>query len=253
MTPRPNELLELADVPQGVLPAQPQWNAREASRLRVLQDVPAGTLLVHEVYASIQGESTYAGLPCTFVRLTGCHLRCRWCDTPHAFKEGQVRTHAELLAQIASLSPKMVEFTGGEPLAQPEIYPLMTAVADAGYTVLLETSGSLSVRDVDPRVVIILDLKCPSSGEFEANDYENLALLKPCDEVKFVIGDRQDFDWAVSIVREYGLLPQPVLFAPVFGELEYSVLCQWIVETGLPIRFQLQMHKHIWHPKQRGV
>lgn len=227
--------------------------AKQAGRLRVLEKVPPGMLLLHEVYASIQGESTFAGLPCTFIRLTGCNLRCRWCDTPHAFTQGHTVTAADVLEEVAKLGVKLVEITGGEPLAQAEVYPLMTSLADAGYTVLLETSGSISVKHVDPRVTVILDMKCPGSGEVEANLYENLDLLKPTDEVKFVIADRADFDWAVRLVREYNLTTRPVLFGPVFGEIDYQQLCQWIVATGLNIRFQLQMHKHIWDPQQRGV
>jgi 7-carboxy-7-deazaguanine synthase len=243
----PSSLDVLSNVEQGLT------RERYAARLRVLQDAPAGLLMVHEIYASIQGESTYAGLPCTFVRLTGCHLRCRWCDTPHAFTQGEAVSPGEVLDKIRSLTPKMVEITGGEPLCQPGVHDLITQIADAGYKVLLETSGSLSIRQVDPRCTVILDLKCPSSGECQANDYENLRLLKADDEVKFVVANRADFDWAVTMVRQHELHVRPVLFAPVFGELEYATLCQWIVETGLPIRFQLQIHKHIWHPQQRGV
>ena len=224
-----------------------------ARRLTVLDDVPAGSLLIHEIYASIQGESTYAGLPCTFVRLTGCHLRCRWCDTPHAFVEGRPMTIDQVVGRVLELPPEMVELTGGEPLAQAGALDLMRRLADAGKRVLLETSGGLPIDEVDPRVVVILDLKCPSSGEEAANRYQNLQRLKPTDEVKFVVGDRADFDWAVAKVREHDLLQRPVLFAPVFGELPYQQLCEWILESRLPIRFGPQLHKHIWDPLARGV
>lgn len=160
---------------------------------------------------------------------------------------------AEVVRAVEELPTHMVELTGGEPLAQPEAFPLMTALADTGRKVLLETSGALPIDDLDPRVTIILDLKCPSSGEMEANRYENLALLKPTDEVKFVVGDRTDFDWAVSMIMQYRLVGRPLLISPVFGEMPYERLCEWIVASRLPIRFQLQLHKHVWHPKARGV
>lgn len=229
------------------------YTPTQARRLTVLADVIADSLLIHEIYASIQGESTYAGLPCTFVRLTGCHLRCRWCDTPHAFAEGRPMTIDQIVERVLELPPDMIELTGGEPLAQNGALVLMKRLADAGKKILLETSGSLPIDDVDPRVVVICDLKCPSSGEEPANRYENLARLKPTDEVKFVIGDRGDFDWAVQKVREYNLLRLPVLFAPVFGELAYHHLCEWILESRLPIRFGPQLHKHVWDPLARGV
>ena len=222
-------------------------------RLAVLEDRSPGALLVHEIYASIQGESTYAGLPCTFVRLTGCHLRCRWCDTPYAFTEGRSMLPDQVFETIKSLAPNLVEFTGGEPLAQAEVHPLMSRLADLGKQVLLETSGSLSIESVDPRVTIILDVKCPSSGEAESNRFENLALLKPQDEVKFVIGDRVDFDWAMARLAEYGISGPNVLFAPVFGELPAALLCEWILQERLTVRFQPQLHKHVWDPQARGV
>ena len=222
-------------------------------RLRVLAGRPVGTLLIHEIYASIQGESTYVGLPCTFVRLTGCPLRCRWCDSPLAFHQGAPMTPADVLARVAGLAPNLVEITGGEPLSQPEVFPLMSAIADTGRKVLLETAGSEPIENVDRRVTIIMDLKCPSSGELSANRLENLAHLKPEDEIKFVIGDRADFDWSEAMIREHGLLGRPLLFSPVFGELEYRELCAWILERGLPARFQLQLHKHVWDPKAKGV
>ena len=235
-----------------ILPARPDRGKLEARMSRVAAR-PPGTLLVHEIYASIQGESTYAGLPCSFVRLTGCPLRCRWCDTPHAFTEGSPMTLPEIVRRAVELGPRLVEVTGGEPLAQPECDALLTALADRSLTVLLETSGAISIATVDPRVVVVLDLKCPSSGEAESNDYENLDRLKPADEVKFVVGTRDDFDWAVSTIRARGLLTRPVLMSPVFGELPHAELARWILETGLPIRCQVALHKVIWPPDARGV
>lgn len=225
----------------------------QARRLRVLQDKPPGTLLVHEIYASIQGESTFAGLPCVFVRLTGCHLRCVWCDTPHAFQEGHCLTIARVLESVLALAPRLVEVTGGEPLAQPECLPLLTALANTGRQVLLETSGAWSLAGVDPRVTMIVDLKCPGSGEAGANRFEELARLKPRDELKFVIRDRPDFDWAVEKVEQYQLWEHPLLIAPVFGSLDPATLCEWILASGLPWRFQPQLHKQIWAPAARGV
>lgn len=224
-----------------------------AARMTRVAARPPGTLLVHEIYASIQGESTYAGLPCTFVRLTGCPLRCRWCDTPHAFTEGGPLTISEIVRRAEELGPRLVEVTGGEPLAQPECDALLTALADRGLAVLLETSGAISIATVDPRVVVVLDLKCPSSGEVESNDYENLDRLKPTDEVKFVVGTREDFEWAVSTITARGLLRRPVLMSPVFGELAYAELASWILETGLSIRCQVPLQKVIWPPDARGV
>jgi len=225
----------------------------QQQRLKVLEGKPAGSLFVHEIYASIQGESTYTGLPCSFVRLTGCHLRCRWCDTPHAFHEGRLMTIPDILQEVNALAPKLVELTGGEPLVQPEAWELLAALADTGRTVLLETSGSVPIDGIDPRVVIIMDLKCPSSGELAANNYDNLDKLKPTDEVKFVIGDRADFDWAVEQVSTFKLHRMPVLFSTVFGELSDRQLCEWILKAGIDARFQPQLHKHLWAPDARGV
>lgn len=222
-------------------------------RLAVLDGLAPDQLMVHEIYASIQGESSYAGQPCGFVRLTGCPLRCRWCDTPYAFQDGQPMTIAAIVAAVENLSPQLVELTGGEPLAQPLAFDLATALADASRKVLIETSGAISIAPLDPRVTAILDIKCPGSGEAERNDWNNLGRLRPQDELKFVIADRNDFDWAVQVVRDHNLARQIVHFAPVFGELAYETLCAWILETRLPIRFQPQLHKHIWNPRARGV
>jgi len=226
----------------------------QAQRLGPLQGKAAGTLVIHEIYRSLQGESTFAGLPCVFVRLTACHLRCVYCDTPHAFNQGETMSVDDVVARTLALGDDLVEITGGEPLLQLEVYPLMSRLADAGKTVLLETSGALDTSAVDPRVLVILDLKTPGSGEVEANVWSNLKRLRPTDELKFVLCDRADFDWAVNVVREHRLTERcPVLFSPAFGQVNPTDLAAWILESHLPIRLQLQQHKILWDPNARGV
>ncbi len=223
-------------------------------RLEPLRSKPAGQLLVHEIYRSVQGESTFAGLPCVFVRLTGCPARCVWCDTPHAFTEGTPLPLADVVAQVLAFECPLVELTGGEPLAQAEALPLMTACADAGLTVLLETSGTVSVAGVDPRVHIIMDLKCPDSGEMENNLWSNLDLLKPTDQIKFVIASRSDFDWTIDVISRRRLDRRfIVLLGPVFGRISPLELATWLLDSKLHVRMQLQLHKHIWPPDARGV
>lgn len=223
-------------------------------RLDPLRGKPVGHLVVHEVYRSVQGESTFAGLPCVFVRLTACLARCTWCDTPHAFKEGRVRAFDDVLAEVLAFDCPLVELTGGEPLLQDEAFELMTALADRGKTVLVETSGLVSIERVDPRVRVIMDLKCPDSGECENNHWPNLDLLKPVDEIKFVIASRRDFDWAEGVTREHGLDRRfAVLFSAVFGSVKPVQLVEWLLASGLNARMQLQMHKYIWDPMARGV
>jgi 7-carboxy-7-deazaguanine synthase len=223
-------------------------------RLRPLEGKPPGTLVIHEIYRSLQGESTFAGLPCAFIRLTACHLRCVYCDTPHAFSEGEVLGLDEVFARAIELGDDLVELTGGEPLLQPEAYPLMTRLADAGKTVLLETGGGVDTAAVDPRVRIILDIKTPGSGEVAANVWSNLDRLKPIDEVKVVICDRHDFEWAARVVRERRLTERcPVLFSAAFGSVNPTELASWILESRLPVRLQLQQHKILWDPAARGV
>jgi 7-carboxy-7-deazaguanine synthase len=223
-------------------------------RLRPLEGKPPGTLVIHEIYRSLQGESTFAGLPCIFIRLTACHLRCVYCDTPHAFSEGEILGLDEIITRVMELGDDLVEITGGEPLLQPEVRPLMSRLADAGKTVLLETSGAVDTAAVDPRVRIILDIKTPGSGEVAANIWSNLERLKPTDEVKLVICDRADFDWAADIVREHRLVDRcPVLFSAVFGAVDPADLASWILESRLPVRLQLQQHKILWDPAARGV
>lgn len=224
-------------------------------------------LLISEIYLSVQGESTHAGLPCVFVRLTGCDLRCSYCDSAFAFKGGTRMALEEVVDRVLAFECPLVEITGGEPLLQKNVLPLMTRLCDAGRTVLLETSGAHDVSVVDPRVVKILDLKCPSSGESSRNRMENLAALGAKDEIKFVIGTREDFEWARERVKGHGLESRVgcVLFSPVFrtapapGEtkghdgLDPKLLAAWILEEKLPVRFQLQIHKFIWEPTKRGV
>ena len=223
-------------------------------RLRPLQAKPVGTLVIHEIYRSLQGESTFAGLPCVFIRLTACHLRCVYCDTPHAFHQGQTMSLHDVVEQALALGDDLVEITGGEPLLQDEVYPLMTRLADLGKTVLLETSGAIDTGRVDPRVHVILDLKTPGSGEVDANVWSNLDWLKPIDELKFVLCDRLDFEWAANVVRKHRLTERcPVLFSAAFDRLSPTELAAWILESRLPVRLQLQQHKILWHPQARGV
>ena len=209
---------------------------------------------VNEIYRSIQGESSYAGLPCVFVRLTYCNLRCSYCDTEYAFYEGKDYTVEEVLREVESFDCSLVELTGGEPLLQEEVFPLMDELVGRGYTVLLETGGSLDVGQVNPGVVKILDLKCPGSGESQRNLYGNLAKLQSRDEVKFVIGDRADYLWARSALQEHQLTDRcSVLFSTVFEKLPPRLLAEWLLEDNLQVRLQLQMHKYIWDPEARGV
>jgi 7-carboxy-7-deazaguanine synthase len=212
------------------------------------------SLVVNEVYTSIQGESTYAGEPCVFVRLTGCNLRCEWCDTTYAFHEGGRRTVADVVSEVLAYELPTAEITGGEPLLQPAVHPLMTALADAGKRVLLETSGSLDISAVDPRVIRIVDIKCPDSGEVEKNRWENMEHIRGQDELKFVLAGRRDYEWARKQIQERGLTDLcTVLLGPVWGSLQPQELARWILEDGLAVRFQTQLHKYIWSPNARGV
>ncbi len=225
-----------------------------AHRTAPLAEKPPGQLLIHEIYRSVQGESTFAGLPCVFVRLAVCNLRCVWCDTPHAFKEGIVRAPADVLAEVKAMGCPLVEITGGEPLLQPEVFPLMTALADAGLTVLLETSGAEDIGQVDRRAHIIMDLKCPDSGECDANRWANLELLKPSDQIKFVIASHRDFDWTAETIRKHNLDRRfTVLLSPVIDSVSPRELADWLLASGLQARLQLQLHKFIWDPEARGV
>ncbi len=212
------------------------------------------TLKVNEIFYSIQGESTYAGLPCVFVRLSYCDLRCSYCDTTYAYYEGDDLTIEEVLARVEAYHCPLVEVTGGEPLLQKNSLPLLKALCDAGYEVLLETGGHKDIGSVDPRVKRIMDIKCPSSGESGKIYWPNLQKLNRSDQVKFVIADRVDFEFARDVVRKYRLTDTcPVLFAPVFGVMENRQLAEWILEEHLAVRLQLQLHKYIWPPHARGV
>lgn len=212
-------------------------------------------LTVNEIYASIQGESTFAGQPCTFVRLTACDLRCRWCDTPYAFHEGRKVPIDDVLAEVEALGLPLVELTGGEPLLQPGAIPLMARLLDAGYTVLLETGGHRPIDEVPPGVHRIVDVKCPDSGEAERMHWPNLDHLGPTDEVKFVIASRRDYEYAKDVVARHDLPRRcrTVQFSPAFRELPAADLAAWLLEDRLPVRLQLQQHKYIWDPLARRV
>lgn len=213
------------------------------------------SLTVHEIYASVQGESTLAGRPCTFVRLSFCDLRCDWCDTEYAFYEGEKMSIGGILQRVRELEIPLVEVTGGEPLLQPGTLPLLEHLCNAGFEVMLETGGHRDIGPVDSRVRRIIDIKCPGSKMSDRNRYKNIPLLTRRDEVKFVIRSREDYEWAREKVSEFSLPGRvnAVLFSPVFGEINPQDLVAWILEDQLSVRFQLQMHKFIWPPNQRGV
>jgi 7-carboxy-7-deazaguanine synthase len=211
-------------------------------------------LKINEIYHSIQGEGSSAGLPCVFVRLTYCNLRCTYCDTEYAFYDGEEKSIDEIISEVKKYNCNLVEVTGGEPLFQEECYNLLKRLCDEGFDVLLETAGNMPIESVDDRVKIIMDLKCPSSGMEKKNLYDNIDHIKPTDEIKFVIGSREDYDWTKDIMNNYNLNTKcQILFSVVFGELEPITLVNWILEDKLDVRFQLQMHKYIWHPETKGV
>jgi 7-carboxy-7-deazaguanine synthase len=223
-------------------------------RLRPLENAPDGFLKIHEIYLSVQGESTYAGVPCVFVRTTACHLRCSYCDTRHAFTQGAWMSYEDVLSKVRGYAVPCVEFTGGEPLLQEGVLGLMSVLCDDGKKVLLETSGSLDISRVDPRVVRIVDFKAPSSREEPSNAYANIALLRPHDEVKLVLGHREDYLWAKQLIEKHALHTRcTVLMGVVWGALQPQELVQWILEDALPVRLNVQMHKYVWDPKTRGV
>lgn len=217
-------------------------------------------LRITEIFHSIQGESTWAGHPCTFVRVTGCPLRCTWCDTEYAFTGGVRMTLDEIVAEVDRIGTRLVQLTGGEPLAHPNVLPLATRLADAGYTVLVETSGAFDISRLDPRVIRIMDLKCPGSGESARNLWSNLDHLRATDEVKFVVAGREDYDWARAVIRERqlddavtGRRLGALLISPVWDSIDLEQLAAWILEDRLPVRFQLQLHKVIWGAEATGV
>ncbi|MDP7029929.1 MAG: radical SAM protein [Phycisphaerales bacterium] len=223
-------------------------------------------LLINEIFHSVQGESSRAGLPCVFVRLRGCHLRCTWCDTEYAFSEGSTMQVDDIVNYALQWDTPLVQITGGEPLLQEAVHPLMSRLCDAGKTVLLETSGACDISACDDRVIRIMDLKCPGSGEADRNDFGNIAHLRSDDEVKFVIGDREDYEWARGVIETHQLTDRvsAVLLSPVHAQkpgkqidghagLEAQMLAEWMLQDQLSARLQLQMHKVIWHPERRGV
>ncbi|MDA2933761.1 radical SAM protein [Acidobacteria bacterium AH-259-D05] len=215
---------------------------------------PKDSLIVNEIFFSIQGESTRAGDPCAFVRLAHCNLRCTYCDTEYAFHEGQKMSLEEIVDQVEGYPTDLVEITGGEPLLQAAVFPLIKRFLDDGKRVLIETGGSVDVRPVDPRAVLIYDIKCPDSGMMDKNLWENLSHLKPRDEIKFVVGSRRDYDWAKARVVQWDLGSRhTVLFSPVWGRLDPRELAEWVLEDGLPVRLQVQLHKILWGEGVRGI
>ena len=215
---------------------------------------PTERLRINEIFYSLQGESTFAGRPCVLVRLTGCQMRCVWCDSEHSFYDGEWMSTEEVLSEVERYGCPLVEVTGGEPLLQPGVYPLMKALCDRGYEVLLETGGGIDISTVDPRVRRIVDIKCPASGEAEANRWENLAHLTPRDELKLVLADRADYEWARDLIRRRRLGERcPVHLSPVHGRLDPIDLAEWILADRLAVRLGLQIHKLLWGEETRGV
>ncbi|MCU1229860.1 MAG: queE [Acidobacteria bacterium] len=208
---------------------------------------------ITEIFHSIQGESSHAGRLCVFVRLTGCNLRCRWCDSEYTFTGGEKLSLDDVLARVNAYGTKLVEITGGEPLAQPEAFDLIHRLLDDGYEVLIETSGSIDITPVDRRAKLILDIKCPGSGEVAKNRWANLDDLRDHDELKFVIADRADYEWARDLIAERDLSRWTVLFSPVWGELDLKPLAEWMLADRVPARLQTQLHKHIWGADVHGV
>ena len=221
---------------------------------------PVPSLRVTEIFHSIQGESTWSGTPCTFVRLTGCPLRCVWCDTEYSFYGGELLALDDIVAEVRSIETNLVEITGGEPLVHPNAFRLIEILLNDGFTVLVETSGSIDVTPLDPRAHKIMDLKCPGSGEVEKNLWKNLDQLTVRDEVKFVVADRVDYEWTKDIISKHQLdimLKErrlgALLISPVWGILDLAIVADWILEDHISIRLQTQLHKHIWDPNTRGV
>ncbi|MBK5259436.1 MAG: 7-carboxy-7-deazaguanine synthase QueE [Thermoanaerobaculia bacterium] len=208
---------------------------------------------ITEIFHSIQGESSHAGRPCVFVRLTGCNLRCRWCDSAYTFTGGEKIEIEQIVEKVKSYGCNLVEITGGEPLAQPEAFTLIERLCNDGFEVLIETSGSIDITPVDPRAKIILDIKCPGSGEVEKNRWSNIEHLRAHDEIKFVISDRADYDWGRGIIAQHRLDRWTILISPVWGEMEMKPLAEWMLADRLPARFQTQLHKHIWGADVHGV
>ena len=211
-------------------------------------------LRINEVFFSIQGESTYAGLPCVFVRLTYCNLRCSYCDTEYAFHEGEWFGFDDIINEVKGYKCSLVEVTGGEPLLQENVHPFMKRLCDEGFDVMLETGGHMDIGQVDKRVKRIMDIKCPSSGEADKMNWQNINHIDANDQVKFVVGSREDYQFAKDTIIKYGLADMcPVLISPVFGKIDLDELAGWILQDKLAVRMQLQMHKYIWKPDKRGV
>lgn len=211
-------------------------------------------MTITEIFASIQGESSYGGRPCVFIRLTGCNLRCIYCDTAYAYEGGRELSADEIVAAVRAYGIPLVEITGGEPLLQEETLPLVRQLIDEGFTVLIETNGSVSIREVDRRAVVIMDIKTPKSGMFDKMELDNLALLKPSDELKFVVADREDYEWTREFIRNRRLAGVcTLLLSPGFGTLAPRDLAQWIVADRLPVRLNLQLHKYVFGPEEQGV
>ncbi len=223
----------------------------------VYNNVPCELLMslrVNEIFYSIQGESTYMGIPCIFVRLSGCNLRCTYCDTQYAYEEGKIMSVDSVMDEIRSYDVRLVEITGGEPLLQDGVYSLMHNLIEKGYTVLLETNGSLTLDRVNGEVVKIVDVKCPSSGMSHKMDFSSMRYVNKKDQVKFVISDKRDYDWAKEMIKRHSLLEiTQVLMSPVHQILEPRILVQWILDDRLQVRLQIQLHKYIWEPEVRGV
>lgn len=215
---------------------------------------PSTSLQITEIYPSIQGESSLTGIPCTFVRLTGCPLRCNWCDTAYAFEGGKTRTIKSIVEEVKAMPPRMVELTGGEPLAQAGAVDLLFALVESGLETMIETSGSESIAKLPQSTHVVMDLKCPDSKMEHRNLYENIEHLKKTDDIKFVVASRADFDWAVSLVEQQGLTDLcHVLVSPAFGLVKAEELVGWILDSGLNLRLNLQIHKYIWSPRKKGV
>ena len=207
-----------------------------------------------EIFTSIQGESSYAGMPCTFIRLTGCNLRCLYCDTAYAYEEGMELTEAEIINEVELIGVHLVTITGGEPLLQEETFRLTERLISEGYKVLIETNGTMSIKDIDSRAVIVLDIKTPGSGMWEEMDLSNLDYIKPTDEIKFVITDREDYEWSKDMMQKYNLGSKcQVFFSPAFGILLPESLVRWMLEDRLDVRLNLQMHKYIYGSDRRGI
>lgn len=236
-------------------------DSRDSERTNVSTPTPAPPFLrVTEIFHSIQGESTWAGAPCTFVRLTGCPLRCVWCDTEYSFHGGRKMSLDEIVARVDEIGTPVVEITGGEPLVHRNAFVLSERLLERGYTVLVETSGAVDVSPLDGRVHKIMDLKCPGSGEVSRNLWSNLEHLTERDEIKFVIADRADYEWARDVVRDRGLdrrvregSLREILFSPVWDSVDFRSLAEWVLEDRMPVRYQIQMHKVIWGAKAIGV